>query len=591
MSNRFTYLVAILLLTIMFTASLTSLWQESATKYEPVHITAGYSYLTQKDYRLNLEHPPLAKDISAIPLLTMDLNFPKSSPLWEKGTNNEWALSTDFLYNSGNYADEIIFWSRIPMLLMLLFLGGFIFSWARELAGNKAALIALFLFSFSPSFLAHGKLSTLDTAAALGAVIASYFWIKFLKKINWQNATIAGVTLGIALLFKFSLVILLPFFIITTLIFSCLKYNRNRSIVAAKGISKYLILSLFSFLVAIFLVIWPVYQLHLLDHPLEKQILDTKEISGTLPDSILNKIPQKAVNNSLLRPLGHYLLGSLMIAQDSDGSMIYFLGKVSTQTPWYYFPVIYFLKIPLAFHLITIITAIWLSSLVKNPFSKDRRKKLNKWTKSHFAELVMILFILVYWLISIVGKINIGIRHLLPTLPFLYILLSIGLSKLLDSKKEKKWIALLVFVLITWYISSSLFSWPNYISYYNEAAGGTENGYKYAVNSNYDWGQDLKRLQEWMDTNKIQSCYLDYFGGGKPEYYLGTKYKRWYGIKSGEDFPKGNYLVVSATLLQRGKGTPKENLLLTENYQWLKDSYLIPKRAACCDSLFIYFIE
>src|SRR5262245_48347 len=41
----------------------------SATTDEPVHLSAGYSYWQTRDFRLNREHPPLAKLVAALPLL------------------------------------------------------------------------------------------------------------------------------------------------------------------------------------------------------------------------------------------------------------------------------------------------------------------------------------------------------------------------------------------------------------------------------------------------------------------------------------------------------------------------------------------
>ncbi|GAH87822.1 unnamed protein product, partial [marine sediment metagenome] len=58
---------------------------DSATMDEVAHLPAGYSYLTQKDYRLNPEHPPLLKDLAAIPLLFIkDINFPSDIKAWKE---------------------------------------------------------------------------------------------------------------------------------------------------------------------------------------------------------------------------------------------------------------------------------------------------------------------------------------------------------------------------------------------------------------------------------------------------------------------------------------------------------------------------
>ncbi|GAI09801.1 unnamed protein product, partial [marine sediment metagenome] len=182
MSNRLTHIIAAGLLVFVFIIAFLSIRDDSLTSDELVHLPAGYSYLTQKDMRLNPEHPPLIKDLAAIPLLFIrDIKFPSEINAWQENVNDQWEFGSYFLYRAGNPVEKMIFWDSIPMILILVLLGFYIFRWARELFGNKTALLALFLFSFSPTFLAHGRLVTTDVGAAAGVFIASYYFLKFLK--------------------------------------------------------------------------------------------------------------------------------------------------------------------------------------------------------------------------------------------------------------------------------------------------------------------------------------------------------------------------------------------------------------------------
>ena len=141
MPNRLTSLIATCLLVFVFLVALFSMKDDSVTMDEVAHLPAGYSYLTQKDMRLNPEHPPLIKDLAAIPLLFINgINFPSEIKDWKEDINGQWGFGFNFLYNSGNPADKMIFWSRIPMILILILLGFYIFKWAKELFGNKVAL-------------------------------------------------------------------------------------------------------------------------------------------------------------------------------------------------------------------------------------------------------------------------------------------------------------------------------------------------------------------------------------------------------------------------------------------------------------------
>lgn len=174
------FLVALFSLVLIL--SLLSSINDSATSDESPHIIAGYSYLSQKDMRLNPEHPPLVKDLAAIPLLFLKINFPNNSFAWEQSDGPFWwhqfNLGGEFLYHSGNDPDKILFFARIPMVLILILCGYFLFKFAKEFFGEKIALLALFFFAFSPTFLAHGRLVTTDVGAAFGVIFACLFSLR-----------------------------------------------------------------------------------------------------------------------------------------------------------------------------------------------------------------------------------------------------------------------------------------------------------------------------------------------------------------------------------------------------------------------------
>ena len=190
MSQKTTNIIAALLLSIMFISAFTSYLGDSLTMDELSHIPAGYSYLSQKDFRINPEHPPLIKDLAAFPLLFLNLNFPSDSDAWNKDVNGQWAYGWELLYNSGNNPDQMIFWARLPMVFVLILLGWFLFYWTKKEFGNKVALLTLTLFTFSPNLLAHGRLVTTDVGATLGILLATYFWLEFLKKPSKKNRAI-----------------------------------------------------------------------------------------------------------------------------------------------------------------------------------------------------------------------------------------------------------------------------------------------------------------------------------------------------------------------------------------------------------------
>ena len=128
-------------------------------------------------------------------------------------------MGAQFLYESGNDADKIIQWARVGPILLTLILIFFVYFWSRELLGPRWAFLPTILTAFSPTILAHGHYVTTDIGAALGVIVALYFFVKFLGQQNRRNLIFAGLAFGFAQLLKFSAVILIPYFLILAAIF------------------------------------------------------------------------------------------------------------------------------------------------------------------------------------------------------------------------------------------------------------------------------------------------------------------------------------------------------------------------------------
>jgi hypothetical protein len=78
--------------------------------------------------------------------------------------------------------------------------------------------------------------------------------------------------------------------------------------------------------------------------------------------------------------------------------------------------------------------------------------------------------------------------------------------------------------LVAWHVAESLAIRPDYLAYFNEAAGGPSKGYTHLADSSLDWGQDLPGLKQWLDRQGLQRpgaspVYLSYFGTARPAYY------------------------------------------------------------------------
>jgi hypothetical protein len=202
-------------------------------------------------------------------------------------------------------------------------------------------------------------------------------------------------------------------------------------------------------------------------------------------------------------------------------------------------------------------------------------------------------FVLFYWVYSMRSPLNIGFRHILPTVPFIY-LVSVFIWK--------KWIAqslstqvysssffsalfhrlktlaaaylkiAIISVLCLWFILESLVSAPYFLSYFNELGGGAWGGYRFVTDSNYDWGQDMLRLVEWTKANpQVQSFAIDYFGAGNPHYYFQEKAHSWSSAQGNPALAGIDYLVISINTLQGAMQPAKFNFNRApqDEYRWL----------------------
>jgi hypothetical protein len=239
---------------------------------------------------------------------------------------------------------------------------------------------------------------------------------------------------------------------------------------------------------------------------------------------------------ALLFPL-YYLKGLVMVfTHATTGHFSYLLGEHSTTGWWYYFPVTFLVKTPLAV-LLLFVGAIWVFKKTK---SKDK-----------LDEILLILPPVVFFLFAMTAKINLGVRHILPVYPFLYIFISRLALYFSQNRLAPK--VVLAFLCL-WFLGANLTIFPSYLAYFNEAVGGPKNGIKYLSDSNIDWGQDAKRLAQYLKENHIETIYLDYFWDKEPLAYYHIHYQP---LKPTMQEARG-YLVISVSALQ------------LEEYKWLR---------------------
>ncbi|NBP57350.1 hypothetical protein EBU71_12615, partial [bacterium] len=489
---------------------------DSLTMDESPHIAAGYSYVVEGDYRLNPEHPPLLKLLAGYSiwlggkLTNQAIYFPDNISAWTDKVNAQWDMGYAFLFKSGNDANTIIWWARLPTIIVLLLgLPYIIYSVFYHTKNKSIALISGILYAFSPNIIAHGRLVTTDLIASLSFLIVIDIWIRYLQNQSGKNIFYLILAIAFAFLSKFSTILLLPLIFLTGFGYIWIKYwSYNQQI-----LSKSLILIRDGIIVAlgVFVIINFVYWITMRNMSIDTQLQLVQE---SFPqDNQISDITKQTLSNIIQFPglqyFGQYLLGQAMVVQRvGGGNTTFLLGKFTNQSFIEYFPLTYLLKENIA--IILTLIAIILASIIGiikhfnfKIFGKYKTKILNYW-----YEITVFIMIIIYWFISIRGNLNLGIRHILPAVTLTYILIAFGIVKILIPLRFSK---VLLSVFLIWYITTTILVYPSYISNLNILSGQNQ-GYQIFTDSNLDWGQDLNRLNNWTKQKNIDILYIDYFG-------------------------------------------------------------------------------
>jgi hypothetical protein len=482
-------------------------------------------------------------------------HLPGGSAAWRG--NDGGSVGEVVLYESGNDADRVVFWARVPMMLLAVGFAVVLFFWTRLHFGVNTALLTTLFFAFSPTVLAHGRLVTYDLGAAFAFFVGVCIYLRFLRRPTWLNVLLSGLVYGGALLIRFDTALLAPIY--TLMLFSwlaTLPADRLRSFLGL-GFKTLTIGA-----VAILLV-WAVYGCLVWDFPF---VWRARSLPVPLPfDAVkagrpfykqeLIGIERMLLARPITRPLGEALLGLSVEAERADKTNVsYFLGKTSAAGSHLYFPVLYLCKEALALHLLTLIALLTGVRRLRSFFSRGGMRfpdRLRQYIRLHYAEFSALVFIVVYWMLAVRSPLNLGIRHVLPTFPFIYLLVARQLSR-------ESWpIGIVTIGLAVWLVIGTVKASPDFISYYNGLGGGTRGGWKIAVDSNYDWGQDLQRLGEYVSARHISMISVDYFGRANPRYYLHGAYVPW--DSTNREAAHG-WFAVSATLRQFAFGAGKQKL-------------------------------
>ena len=526
---------------------------KSMTSDEYVHVAAGALTLSTGSFRPNWEQPPLVKLLSAWPLRLAGVVSEEADP--EESTEVREAYRK-FWFESPMGLDEILFRARLPTILISLALAALLFAWARSLYGPWGGVLALAAYAFSPTVLAHTGLVTMDLAGAAGFLLTLRFFWAVCRSPTLLRLALLGVSMGVALLAKFSTPLLLPalvIFLVTSLVRR--KWGGGdhdlgvHRLLTRKGVGLKPALVALSVLVgSAGLTTWAGYgfetaplsrRAKLPTNPKYAALLLTNPVLMAVYRFVGEKVPLPAP--SLVRGLDR------VRKHNRHGHRAFFLGERSRDGWYSYFPVAFVLKTSLPLLIILGLTGVtWWKGRAREPA----------------VEWLLLLAAATFFLLAMSSRINIGIRHILPVYPVLCLLA--GRLATVPWLTGRVGAAVLV-ALLTWHSVEAIRISPHYLAYFQPLSGGPARGYEKLVDSNLDWGQDLRALARDLEERGRPEVWLAYFGPLEPSTY-GIRYKV---LPPGEEVP--GLVAISASALQLGVGLRgKEPGGGDDPYGWLR---------------------
>jgi hypothetical protein len=338
---------------------------------------------------------------------------------------------------TGNHYDWTLALARAGILPFFWLACWVVYWWADRSFGRLTAVFATLCFTFLPPALAHGGLATTDMAltATFGAAFVMMF--AWLEQPTWARSALFGLTLGATVLSKFSVLVFFPAAIAFVLI-GYFVFERPR-VAQVIELAKVRVLPLLFAGVVACLIIWAGYRFS------------------------FDKVPAPQLWAGIQEVRNHNALGNPS----------YLLGSYNESGWWPYYEVVLAVKTPLA--LIGLIgIGAWLCW--------KRRLELS-------AYWIPFAFITGILLVGVFSRINIGVRHVLPVYLAFCVIAGIGAKWLWTSGGKSRWI---LGGLLLWMMASSAWIHPDYLAYFNELAG--DHPEKIIVDSDLDWGQDMKRL-------------------------------------------------------------------------------------------------
>lgn len=507
----------------------------SALSDEVAHLVAGLSNWDLGRFRLYSVNPPLVRMIAAIPVAIAGPNVDWRAYDVTQNQRAEWIAARDFIgANTARWFVYLIS-ARLMCALLSLVAAWICYSWARQLYGGASGIFAMILWTMSPTALAWSSVVTTDAGAATFGVLAAYLYWQWLRDPRWAQVLTAGTALGFAQLSKFTWLILFVLWPLVWMSPALLSTSRINAVVYLRRTAMQ-----FAAILALAIVVMNLgYCFEGTGKPLRTFSEYWRRIHAPGTGLASQSDSERSWNSAIPVPIPeNYLRGIALQSVDFKwGIPSYLNGAWTDRGRWYYYLEALCLKEPLGNWLIVVLASATHFLRVRACSGRTSHASGMHITivagaphaQCDWRDTMLLLAPCVT--IVTIASANTGVcgfRYILPAYPFLFVWMSRVVSPTvltgwLDGRRERdalrraddlraapacgggKWrgkvISGIACACIGWSIISTLLIVPDFLSYFNEIAGGPTHGHKYLIDDCADWGQDILYLKKWYKTH------------------------------------------------------------------------------------------
>jgi hypothetical protein len=469
---------------------LSQIWLSGWDHDEPSHIAAGLDHLEtgrMASYRVN---PPLYRLIAAIPLLIdrPDITWHEYHGVGRPEQNGGYQL----LHQAPDVVRRQLRLSRLFMVPFFLLGAWVAYRWAGELYGNHASIVATAMWCLSPEILTRSSVVGPDLPAASTGLLSSYAFWRWMR--NGANVTPwwVGFATALALLCKFTWLILLVAFPIALLFHDCVSSRGaaegGKLFKVPRFALRRLSRLLTSFLLTLLLInvcygfegtFTQLGKFEFKSQILAGEMSRAGSKNNRVKDTVLGKVPMP-VPREMLQGID-FLRWELDV-----GAISYLRGQWQHRGWWYYYLYAMAVKISLGYWFL-ILAGLVSFFIVKLPKTVPPRAE---W----FPLLIALLFLVT---VSSQTGFTHHLRYVLPVFGFLFVIAS--RSCLLLPTWVSVPVVCLALIPVTFY---QVVNPGQSHSYFNLAAGGPNNGWRHLSFDNVDPGQSAYRMLGWERANR-----------------------------------------------------------------------------------------